>query len=125
MKLCPLIALSFALVGGVFSQTALADSDSEETVYSMKDVDKKPQVLSMSRPAYPKALKKTKVEGKVVIEFVLSAKAKVVSPTIYTSTNEGFDTSALESIKKSKWRAAKKDGKAVAVKVRVPVRFDL
>jgi protein TonB len=84
--------------------------------------DEPPKLVKKTRPKYPEAAFRDKLEGTVVVEIMIDDRGNVQDATVATS-NPAFDQAALESVKKWRFKPARKDGKAVATRARVPVVF--
>jgi len=106
------LLLSAILVLGSLSLKAETAGD----VYTK--VDENPVPV---RTVAPKA---TGESGLVAVMCVIDETGKVVSATVSKSTNASLDDSALNAIQNWSFKPAKKDGKAVKVRVTVPVRFE-
>lgn len=78
---------------------------------------------------YPEAAKKGKVEGTVVISFVVNKNGKVEKIKTTKSLGSGCDEAALAVIKKMQkeitWTPGKHKGKTVAVEMALPFKFKL
>ena len=75
---------------------------------------------------YPAAAKDANVQGMVVVTFVVSADGKVEGVEIIRGIGSGCDEEAVRVISNSgTWTPAKKEGKAVATKMTLPVQFKL
>jgi bla regulator protein BlaR1 len=77
---------------------------------------------------YPKAAQKNGTEGTAVIEFVVKKNGQLADFKIVRGLADGCDAAALEAVQKmvdTKWIAGKKDGKAVNVKMKMPIKFKL
>ena len=75
---------------------------------------------------YPAAAKDANVQGMVVVTFVVSADGKVEGVEILRGIGSGCDEEAVRVISNSgTWTPAKKEGKAVATKMNLPVQFKL
>lgn len=75
---------------------------------------------------YPAAAKDANVQGMVVVTFVVSADGKVEGVEILRGIGSGCDEEAVRVISNSgAWTPAKKEGKAVATKMTLPVQFKL
>ena len=75
---------------------------------------------------YPAAAKDANVQGMVVVTFVVSADGKVEGVEILRGIGSGCDEEAVRVISNSgTWTPAKKEGKAVATKMTLPVQFKL
>ena len=75
---------------------------------------------------YPEKELKNKVEGRVLVQFVVMANGKVRDVKVVKSVSPGLDAEAVRVIKKSRgWNPGIKDGKPVNTKFTVPIRFAL
>jgi protein TonB len=75
---------------------------------------------------YPTAAKEAKVQGMVVVSFVVDAEGNVGSIEVLRGIGTGCDEEAVRVISNSGiWTPAKKEGKAVATKMTLPVQFKL
>ncbi len=62
--------------------------------------------------------------GLVAVLCIVDEKGRVISASVSKSTNAALEASAVEAVQSWSFKPAKKDGKAVKVKVTVPIRFD-
>jgi protein TonB len=99
--------LLVALAGPVFAQSKLEP----------------PVPVRMAAPEYPEKLRRDGVAGIVVIKCTIDETGSVVDPTIEKSSNPDFDQSALDAVKKWKFKPARMDGNPVAKKVSIPIKF--
>jgi len=83
-----------------------------------------PRVIKQARPKYPKAAFDKKIQGEVVIEFLIDTKGRVAKTRIVQSV-PGLDEAAVECLKKWRFKPAVKDGKPVAVIARAPIVFKI
>jgi len=75
---------------------------------------------------YPTAAKEAKVQGMVVVSFIVTAEGKVDGIEILRGIGSGCDEEAVRVISQSgTWTPAKKEGKTVATKMTLPVQFKL
>jgi TonB family protein len=95
----------------------ISESENDTEVFNLRSVDKLPRAIFQVDPNYPYSLKQAKVGGYVKLEWIIDESGKVLRPKVLESSNPGFNQPAIESILKSKWAPAKKNGKPVAVKV--------
>ncbi len=76
--------------------------------------------------SYPTAAKEAKVQGMVVVSFVVDSEGKVGSVEVLRGIGKGCDEEAVRVISNSgTWTPAKIGGKAVASKMTLPVQFKL
>lgn len=78
---------------------------------------------------YPEEAKKNGVDGMVVISFVVNKKGEIVNIKNVKSIGNGCDEAAMKVVNKMQkeitWVAGKKDGKTVAVEMKLPFKFKL
>jgi TonB family protein len=63
--------------------------------------------------------------GMVVVRFVVSETGEVEEAAVESSTNTAFNQSALDGVRKWKFKPGIKDGRPVKVAMRVPIVFQL
>jgi periplasmic protein TonB len=115
-RLLPLFTLAALLC---LSGSAYAD----DTIYTK--VDENPSPTLTPPPAYPEKMREQNITGVVAVSIVIDESGTVTSSSVVKSTNPEFEQPALDAIAKWKFKPGKKDGKAVKVKVTVPMRFNL
>ena len=75
---------------------------------------------------YPAEAVKNKIEGKVIVNFLVSASGKVKDVIVVKSTSPTLSTEAVRVVSSMPdWKPATQGGKGVDVQVRVPVEFKL
>ncbi len=75
---------------------------------------------------YPSAAKEAKVQGMVVVSFIVTAEGKVENVEVLRGIGSGCDEEAVRVISNSGiWTPGKNGGNAVAVKMTLPVQFKL
>jgi protein TonB len=75
---------------------------------------------------YPEAALKEKIEGKVIVQFVVDKTGKVGYVKVLRSLEESLDKEAIRVIKSSPlWTPAKQGGKVVNQQFLIPVLFKL
>jgi TonB family protein len=87
--------------------------------------DKMPQVISRERPNYPSALRRSRQQGEVLMEFVVDEKGSVKDAVVVRSDHPAFEEPAIEALMKWKFKPGTTKGKPVAVKMRQPIVFNL
>jgi protein TonB len=117
-------SLSFASggrIGGTGKNGPLGES--ADTAFSLAEIDQKPRAVFQSAPMYPSELRAKKVEGSVIVIFVVDASGKVIEPRVEKTDHPAFDKPALDAVRQWKFEPAVKGGARVACKMRVPIRF--
>ncbi len=74
--------------------------------------------------AYPEEARKTNVQGRVFVQFVVQADGSISDVKVIRGIGNGCDEEAIRLVKTSPaWQPAKYHGKAVATEVSLPIRF--
>ncbi|MCG8605648.1 TonB family protein [bacterium] len=75
---------------------------------------------------YPEIARKAGIEGRVIVQVLVSEKGEVVKTRVIKSLgHSGCDEAAVEAIRKVKWKPALQRDKPVKVWVAIPVIFKL
>ncbi|HZX74449.1 MAG TPA: energy transducer TonB [Cyclobacteriaceae bacterium] len=74
---------------------------------------------------YPATAVANKVEGTVLISFVVDTGGNVTDPYVYKGIGYGCDEEALAAVAGLKWRPGMQNGRRVDVRCTVPVNFKL
>ncbi len=74
---------------------------------------------------YPEIAKKAGVEGRVYIQFIVDEQGNVYDPIVTRGIGAGCDEEAIRAILTAKFRPGKQRGKAVKVKMSLPITFKL
>jgi len=90
-----------------------------------KSGNQMPELINQVEPVYPIDMKRKGVAGKVVLEFTVDARGKVQSPKVVRSSNPAFDQPAIDAVLKFKFKPGVRNGKPVAVRMRMPIAFNL
>jgi TonB family protein len=118
-----LLALTLALPCAASLCAADPSHASSAGEYDLSELDVLPKQLSAARPRYPAELKKQRVSGEALIQFVVDQNGQVTGLQVLRSTNEQFAQSASEAVAKWHFSPAQKDGKIVACRMVVPIVF--
>lgn len=128
--LLPLAALAFSGTFCTAQTPQKSNATDKSTVYTTAEVMPEPSVnvqdfLSKNLD-YPKDARQRKVEGRVVIKFVVAEDGSVTNAIVERGVDPVLDAEALKTVMgMPKWRPGKKDGKPVKVYYRIPVSFKL
>jgi protein TonB len=89
--------------------------------------DDPPMLLAGPAAVYPDLLRQAGIHGRVVLEVVIDTLGRVErgSVVVVESAHPAFVASAQQSLLKSLFRPARVQGKAVRVRVRLPIDFVL
>jgi protein TonB len=76
-------------------------------------------------PNYPQDMRVKQESGIVQVNFLVDAHGAVQDAKVVKASDQAFSEPALEAVKKWKFKPAEKDGSIVAVRVTIPIRFDV
>lgn len=96
-----------------------------DRIFELTEIDRVPQPIYQAQPAYPFAMSRAGIEGRVYIRFVCDKEGRVVNPRVRTSTRMEFEKPALDAIRQWRFEAGIKNGVRVAVNMELPVSFNL
>lgn len=103
----------------------LFKSEGFEDLYEISDLDQKPKALFQIEPVYPYSLKNRRIEGWVLLEWIITEEGRVTSIKAVQYSNREFVQPAIDSISKSKWEPGEISSKRVNTKVRQKITFNL
>ena len=92
-------------------------------IAALAELDGVPKALSRRPPVYPSALRKAGQAGKAVIEFFIDENGDAQLPHIISSTAPEFGYAAVQAVATWRFEPARKVGKIVIARVRVPIEF--
>ena len=74
---------------------------------------------------YPDLAKKAGIEGRVIVQFVVDERGRVVDPVVVRGLGAGCDEAAVRAVSRARFRPGTRHGKPVKVKMSVPITFRL
>lgn len=101
---------------------------------SLTDVDKVPEFpggtsalvkFLSDNIKYPDAARKDKVEGMVVVEFVVNTEGKVEKAVLLKKVREDLDNEAIRVVNRTVWIPGSKGNERVSCKYTLPIKFKL
>jgi protein TonB len=95
------------------------------TVVDERVVEERPELLSHPTIRYPETLRQAGIEGRVLVETVVDTlgRAEPERTHVVSSAHPLFDAEALSVVLGSRYRPGRVAGRAVRVRVQVPVNF--
>lgn len=111
--------------GADLSQFFFQVEDIGEIIFEIKDLDKKPKLLSANPPQYPPELKRDRVEGEVVLLVMINEEGKVSVLDVERSTHRMFEMSAIRAARSAIYTPPTRNGEKVKVKFYLPFNFRL
>lgn len=119
-------AFHLSAVSGISVITRVAD---EDTVYFMM-VENMPQPVGgvqaiQQNVKYPEIMRRAGIEGTVYIEAFVDEAGTVVRTAVVKGVHPALDKAAADALLKTKFQPGQHQGKAVKVRVSIPIRFRL
>jgi len=117
---------TFAVITIALTLTS-ASRAQEPTVYTPGDGVSLPTVTKQVRAQYTQEAMQNRIEGTVGLSVVVLANGTVGEVKVTESLDSiyGLDAEAVKAMKQWEFKAGMKDGKAVAVRVAVRMKFTL
>ena len=125
------LGMAIGDVGGDFSVDFGISADSlgeqvRQLVFEISDLDEPPRPLARLKPIYPPQARMRRIEGEVVVEFIVNAEGTAQDIVVVSSRpGDIFATAAVRAIERWRFTPGTKDGEAVATRVRQKVAFKL
>lgn len=107
-----------------------AEEEEEEEPEIFVIVEQMPELIGglasiQKKINYPEIAKKAGVEGRVIVQFVVDEQGNVQDPQVVRGIGAGCDEEAIRAVKQAKFEPGKQRGKAVKVKMSLPITFKL
>jgi TonB family protein len=124
------VALTFAVASIAFSQSegnrdANQNNQSEEKIYSGKEVSRKPLIKDKPVPEYTAIARQHGVEGVVVLRAIFRSSGKVTNIQATKTLPDGLTDQAIDAARRIKFTPAEKDGHPVAMFMQLEYHFSL
>jgi len=120
-----LIAVSASLLAVAGVTSARGAGDEAGQVSTAGKVDTPPVPLTQAKPTYPMALRAKRIEGKVLVDFLVLPDGTVKSAHAPENTEPEFAAAAVAAVSQWTFKPATKGGQPVTVHLRVPILFTL
>ena len=107
------------------SGESAAPGDTSRLIFSTEEVDQLPELVEELHPRYPGALQRAGVSGLVQLEYVVGSDGWVDgrSVRVLHSSHPAFLLAAVEALRKSRFKPARRGGRPTAVLVQQTIRF--
>lgn len=114
-----------ALVAVTLLASHVEAQSADDHAYLDFQVERAVRVRTAATPVYPERLRAAKVEGEVLVQFIVDEKgiAQMNSVKILKATDPAFAEAARKSVAASSFHPAELDGKKVKQVVQLPYRF--
>lgn len=84
-----------------------------------------PVPVRTASPEIPMELSRTGGSGLVTVNFLVDEQGSVQDAKVEKTTSAMLDAPALRAVKKWKFKPAKRDGTPVAIRVSIPIKFEV
>ena len=84
-----------------------------------------PKFLHKELPVYPLAARRLNKEGSVILRLTIDSAGNLMNIEVMENAGYGFTKAAREAVQKSTFLPAKRDGRSVACRALLPIRFKL
>lgn len=105
--------------------TAASVAPAADRIFGEGEVDSVAAPLGAFAPRYPSREKMLGKQGTVVLDATVDAGGRVRNLAVTNSAGDGLDAAARAAVEATPFRAARREGRAVASRVTVRVKFQL
>jgi TonB family protein len=118
-----------ALLVAGSAQLRAQGAQSTPEVFSASELEERPQLVagSCQAPSYPASLRAARMEGRVLLQFIVDAEGRVEPGSVRTiqSTHSAFDDAARRALLTCRYRPARANQQPVRALVQSPISFRL
>jgi TonB family protein len=94
-------------------------------VFEPGELDRTPTPVYQVQPQYPQRLRVMGLSGRAVVDFVVDRHGIVRDAAVASASDPEFGAAAVAGVSQWKFKPGVKDGRAVAVHMRVPIVFSV
>lgn len=115
------VGVGAVMVGGFDMVETSAGVD--DPIFNLSDLDQRPQPIAQVAPQHPPSLLRSKIEGSVVLWFILDENGRITDPSVEQSSHPDFEAPALKVLSRWRFKPGMLDGKPVKTHVRQKIFF--
>jgi protein TonB len=104
-------------------QRGRPDTSRIKDLFNIADLDRRPEPIVQTPPAFPFELKAQVTQAQVRLGFIVTSQGDVIMPYVVNSTHRGFERPALEAVMKWKFKPGMRGGRKVNTRVEQPIDF--
>lgn len=93
------------------------------TYVPASEVDRAPVVTEQTSPDFPPAMRKGRVDGRVIVALIVAANGKPEQIQVEQATHPLFAEAALAAVRRWRFKPAIKNGQPVASSFSLPIEF--
>ena len=132
--LCVLIVAATLTVAGCQNPTsssaspsvvAAASGPEPAETFSLSETDTPPSPRLIATPRYPLEMRRKGIMGEAIVKWVVTADGRITALELVRASRPEFGQAALESVAKSRYAPAIKNGRPVNCRIMQPIVFRL
>ena len=115
-----------ALVGAMLLASAAEAQTNSEQAYLDFQVEKTVRIRNASAPTYPQRLRDSKVDGEVLVQFVVDEKGNALMQTfkVLKTSDAQFSEAVRKAVSATSYTPAEIEGRKVKQLVQQPFKFN-
>lgn len=94
-------------------------------VFDLSKLDQKPIPQVQGQPVYPYEMRRSGVNGEVLVEFIVDTTGAVQNAQAVRSSHREFEAAAVQAVSKWRFKPGRRGGRAVYARMQVPIVFNL
>jgi protein TonB len=94
-------------------------------IFDLSQLDQPPVVRIQQQPIYPVAMRQAGLAGEVSIGFIVDANGDVLDPYVISASHQEFEASALQAIRRWKFRPGQRNGRNVSTRMSEAIAFEM
>jgi len=107
-------------------EEGLSGIGAEGVVFDLGEIDEPPAVIKRVPPRYPDKARRRELSARVLVGVVVDSSGRPGKITVLDGDpRDVFGESVREAVSRWTFKPAKRQGKAVAARVTIPIRFEL
>lgn len=120
---------STGLMAGDFALPHLRQVNQQDLgsleIFEIGDLDQLPRPRRQMPPAFPPNALRMGLNGRVLLEFIITAEGRVINTKVVSSSDPIFESYAIDAVRNWVFTPGEKDGKKVNTRTRVPIPFNV
>ena len=108
-------------------KTAPKEEKPSDTIVNATTLTERLQIMAPVIPKYPEIARKAGIQAQVLIELIIDEAGSVIHSKVIDTTEKGygFESNAIDAIKRLRFKPVKQNGRPIKVKVIYPIHFVL
>jgi len=115
---------------GDYNKHGIEHDSKEKEIEPLVAAEQMPELIGglaalQKKVKYPEMARKAKIQGRVLVQFIVDQHGKVLHPRVIRGIGGGADEEALRVVKLAKFKPGRQNGKPVPVQYSLPIMFRL